>query len=65
MSRRNVKKIGRQVTKPNIYRIKKKSQSEKEWDRYSDTIAFIAGEDDYTTELFVSAWVEGPEKPIQ
>jgi len=46
MSRRNVKKIGRQVvTSRPVFRMRKKSQQERDYDRYNKCIAYIDNEE--------------------
>lgn len=56
MSRRNVKRPGRQaaVAVPR-FRMKKKSRAEKEKDRYDRHIAYIADEDSFTSKLLVES----------
>lgn len=46
MSRRNIKKIGRQViTSRPVFRMKKKSQQERDSDGYNKYIAYIDNEE--------------------
>jgi hypothetical protein len=63
MSRRNVKKSGRQATVAGArFRMKKKSRAEKEKDRYDRHIAYIAAEDSFTSKLLVDSLKRYTEK---
>ncbi|SFO48047.1 hypothetical protein SAMN05428949_5331 [Chitinophaga sp. YR627] len=63
MSRRNVKKQGRQTAVAvSRFRMKKKSRADKEKDRYDRHIAYIADEDSFTSKLLVESLKRYMEK---